>query len=115
MGALTSLLTAALILVYLASMWEDDRKRLLLQGAIAGVLLAYIVISSGFKLQNERLFFAGLSGAWLFGVLCHWLGLWARAQEWPIGRMRVPEITGGIIVSVPLVLLVLGMLSPTQG
>lgn len=115
MGALTSLLTAALILVYLASMWESDRKRLMVQGAIAGVLLAYIVISSGFQLKDERLFFTGLAGAWLFGVLCHWLGLMARQREWAIGRWRVPEILGGVIVTVPLLLNLLGMLSPAQG
>lgn len=111
MGALTSLLTAAVIVVYMASMWEADRKRLLWHGAVAAALLAYIVLSSGFELKDERLFFAGLAGAWLFGVACHWLGLWARAKDNPLGRWRVPEVLGGIIVSVPLVLSLLGVLS----
>lgn len=114
MGALTSLLTAALILVYMASMWEGERKRLLWHGAVALALLAYVVISSGFELRDERLFFAGLAGAWLFGVLCHWLGLWARAKDMAAGRLRVPEVLGGIIITMPLVLHLLGFLSTAQ-
>ncbi|MEM7056399.1 MAG: hypothetical protein AAF557_02315 [Pseudomonadota bacterium] len=111
MGALTSLLTGALILVYMASMWEADRKRLIWHAAVAAGLLAYVLISSGFELSGDRLFFAGLAGAWLFGVMCHWLGLWAREKRWPIGSWRMPEIAGGVIVSIPLVLGLLGLLA----
>lgn len=112
MGALTLLLAAALVPVYLASMWEAEPKRLIWHGGVAAVMLAYVVVSSGFELRDERLFFAGLAGAWLFGVLCHFLGIWARAKGWDIGKWRVPEVAGGVVIAIPLVLAVVGMLSP---
>lgn len=111
MGILTPLLAGTPILVYLASMWEADRKRLLIHGGMALALFAYIVISSGFELRDERLFFAGLSGAWLFGVICHALGLWSRSKRWSLGVWRLPEIVGGVIVAVPLGLTLTGHLA----
>lgn len=111
MGYLVELAAGALILIYMAPMWEDVRRRLVWHAGVAVGLLAYIAITSGFELRHERLFFSALAGAWLFGVICHWVGLWARGKAMVIGRWRLPEIVGGVIVAIPLIVSVLGMLS----
>ena len=112
MGALTTFLAGALILVYMAPMWEEERRRLIWHAGVALALLGYIVVSSGFELGTDRLFFAGMAGAWLFGVLCHWTGLIARSKGWSVGRWRVPEVAGGIIVAIPLIVTLVGLVSP---
>ena len=102
------------LLVYLAAMWEGDRQRLLVQGAVAAVILVYILATSSYPLGSDRVFFVGMAGAWLLGVATHWLGLWMRGRGWAVGRWRVLEVVGGIAVSVPLILGLMALLSETS-